>query len=71
MVMAHVLRYIPITDTEQCFTAAQLIVDNGTFRGVERPSTYFARCTNNLGFVRNDGKLTAFIIGVAIATPTV
>lgn len=26
---------------------------------------------NNLGFIGNDSKLTAFIIGVAIATPTV
>ena len=51
MVMAHVLRFVPITDAEQCFTAAQLIVDTGTFGNVERPWVYFTRCSNNLGFV--------------------
>ena len=51
MIMAHVLRFVPITDAEQCFTAAQLIVDTGTFGNVERPWVYFTRCSNNLGFV--------------------
>ena len=51
MVMAHALRFVPITDAEQCFTAAQLIVDTGTFGNVERPWVYFTRCSNNLGFV--------------------
>lgn len=51
MIMAHVLRFVPITDAEQCFTAAQLIADTGTFGNVERPWVYFTRCTNNLSFV--------------------
>ena len=51
MVMAHVLRFVPVTDAEQCFTAAQLIVDTGTFGNVERPWVYFTRYPFNLGFV--------------------
>lgn len=51
MAMAHMLRFVPITDAEQCFTAAQLLVDTGTFGNVERPWVYFTRCTNNLSFV--------------------
>lgn len=51
MVMAQVLRFVPITDAEQCFTAAQLLVDTGTFGNVERPWVYFTRCTNNISFV--------------------
>jgi len=51
MAMAHALRFVPKTDAEQCFTAAQLIVDTGTFGNVERSWVYFTRCTNNLGFV--------------------
>lgn len=51
MAMAQALRFVPITDAEQCFTAAQLIVDTGTFGNVERPWVYFTRCSNNLGFV--------------------
>lgn len=51
MAMAHALRFVPKTDAEQCFTAAQLIVDTGTFGNVERSWVYFTRCSNNLGFV--------------------
>lgn len=51
MVMAHVLRFTPKTDAEQCFTAAQLLVDTGTFGNVERPFVYFTRYPHNLGFV--------------------
>ncbi|MBR5301933.1 MAG: hypothetical protein IKU38_03775 [Clostridia bacterium] len=51
MIMAHVLRFVPKTDAEQCFTAAQLLVDTGTFGNVERSWVYFTRCSNNLGFV--------------------
>ena len=51
MGMGHTLRYTPITDTEQCYTAAQLLVDTGTFGNNERSWVYFTRCTNNLGFV--------------------
>ena len=51
MAMAHALRFVPKTDAEQCFTAAQLIVDTGTFGNVERPWIYFTRYPFNLGFV--------------------
>ena len=51
MAMAHALRFVPMTDAEQCFTAAQLIVDTGTFGNVERPWVYFTRYPFNLGFV--------------------
>ena len=51
MIMAHVLRFIPKTDAEQCFTAAQLLVDTGTFGNNERSWIYFTRCSNNIGFI--------------------
>ena len=51
MAMAHALRFVPITDVEQCYTAAQLIADTGTFGNVERPWVYFTRYPFNLGFV--------------------
>lgn len=51
IIMAHVLRFVPKTDAEQCFTAAELIVDTGTFGNVERPFIYFTRYPFNLGFV--------------------
>ena len=51
MAMANILRFVPKTDAEQCFTAAQLIVDTGTFGNVERPWVYFTRYPFNLGYV--------------------
>lgn len=51
MIMAHALRFIPKTDAEQCFTAAQLLVDTGTFGSNERSWIYFTRCSNNIGFI--------------------
>lgn len=51
MMMGALLRYDPKTDAEQCFTAAKLIVDTGTFGNVERPWVYFTRYPFNLGFV--------------------
>lgn len=51
MSMAHVLRFVPKTDAEQCFTAAEMIVDTGTFGNAERPFIYFTRYPFNLGFV--------------------
>lgn len=51
MIMAHLLRFIPKTDAEQCFTAAQLLVDTGTFGNNERSFIYFTRYPHNLGFV--------------------
>lgn len=49
--MGSLLRYEPMTDAEQCYTAAQLLVDTGTFGDNERSWVYFTRCTNNLGVV--------------------
>ena len=51
LAMAQALRFVPITDVEQCFTAAELIVDTGTFGNVERSWVYFTRYPFNLGFV--------------------
>ncbi|MBP3656009.1 MAG: hypothetical protein J6K32_04850 [Clostridia bacterium] len=51
MVMGAILRYAPNTDAEQCFTAAQLIVDSGTFGSNERSFIYFTRYPHNLGYV--------------------
>ena len=51
MLMAQALRFEPKTDAEQCFTAAQLIVDSGTFADNERSFVYFTRYPHNLGFV--------------------
>lgn len=51
LVVGAVLRYAPMTDAEQCITAARLIVEKGTFGDNERSWTYFSRCTNNLGYV--------------------
>lgn len=51
MTMGALLRYMPNTDAEQCYTAAQLLVDTGTFGDNERSWEYFTRCTNNLGVV--------------------
>ena len=49
--MASAMRYVPITDTEQCFTAAQLLADTGTYGNVYRYWEYFTRCSHNLGLV--------------------
>ena len=51
LTMGDVLRYVPITDAEQCYTAAQLLVDTGTFGNNERSWIYFTRCTNNIAFI--------------------
>lgn len=51
MLMAHALRFIPKTDAEQCFTAAQLLCDTGTFGTNERSFVYFTRYPHNLGMV--------------------
>jgi len=51
MIMAHALRFIPKTDAEQCFTAAQLLCDTGTFGTNERSFVYFTRYPHNLGMV--------------------
>ncbi len=51
MILGVQLRHIPFTDAEQCYTAAQLLVDTGTFGNNERSWIYFTRCTNNLGVI--------------------
>ena len=51
LVMGCVLRFEPVTDAEQCFTAAQLLVDGGTFGDNERSLIYFTRYPHNLGLV--------------------
>ncbi|MDO5376936.1 MAG: hypothetical protein Q4G52_01255 [Clostridia bacterium] len=51
LLMAQALRFEPKTDAEQCFTAAQRLVDTGTFGDSERSVTYFTRYPHNLGLV--------------------
>ena len=51
LIMGGVLRFEPVTDAEQCFTAAQLLVDHGTFGDNERSLIYFTRYPHNLGLV--------------------
>ena len=51
LIMGCVLRFEPVTDAEQCFTAAQLLVDHGTFGDSERSLIYFTRYPHNLGLV--------------------
>ena len=51
LVMSQLLRFTPITDLEQCYTAAQLLVDQGGFGNLERPFVYFTRYPHNLGLV--------------------
>lgn len=51
LLMAQALRFEPKTDAEQCFTAAKLLVDTGTFGSSERAATYFSRYPHNLGLV--------------------
>lgn len=51
LVVGAVLRYAPMTDAEQCYTAAQLLVDTGTYGQSERAFNYFTRYPFNLGIV--------------------
>ena len=51
LAMGAALRYAPMTDTEQCFTAAQLLADTGTYGQTYRYWEYFTRCPHNLGLV--------------------
>ena len=51
MICAAALRHVPITDAEQCFTAASLLCDTGAFETSERAFVYFSRYPFNLGFV--------------------
>ena len=49
--MGAVLRFTPKTDLEQCYTAAQLLVDTGSYGQNERSFAYFTRYPFNLGLV--------------------
>ena len=51
MLCAAALRHIPITDAEQCFTAASLLCDTSAFETSGRAFVYFSRYPFNLGFV--------------------
>ena len=51
LAMGAALHYVPMTDTEQCFTAAQLLADTGTYGQTYRYWEYFTRCPHNLGLV--------------------
>ena len=51
LAMGQALRFIPRTDAEQCFTAAQLLADSGTYGTSERSFVYFTRYPFNLGLV--------------------
>ena len=51
LLMAQALRFTPKTDAEQCFTAAQLLTDTGTYGMSERAWGYFTRYPFNLGIV--------------------
>lgn len=51
MIMGQALRFTPMTDAEQCHTAAKLLVDTGTFGDNERSFIYFTRYPFNLGVV--------------------
>ena len=51
LAMSQLLRFTPVTDLEQCYTAAQLLVDEGGFGNLERPFIYFTRYPHNLGLV--------------------
>ena len=50
-VLSMAFRHVPITDAEQCFTAASLLADTGAFETSERAYIYFSRYPFNLGFV--------------------
>ena len=51
MAMGAALRFTPRTDLEQCYTAAQLLVDTGSYGQNERSYLYFTRYPFNLGLV--------------------
>lgn len=51
MTLGAAMRFEPITDLEQCYTAGQLLADTGEFGNLERPFIYFTRYPHNLGLV--------------------
>lgn len=67
MAMAAALRFEPKTDAEQCYTAAQLLVDTGTFGNNERSFIYFTRYPFNLGLVYALAAIFKFFGALGIA----
>ena len=74
MWMSQLLRFTPMTDAEQCHTAAKLLVDTGTFGNNERSYIYFTRYPFNLGLVYLLAAIFRFFGGLGISdrfTPVV
>ena len=51
LAMAAALRFTPVTDLEQCVTAARRLAQTGTFGDSERSLIYFGRYPHNMGLV--------------------
>ena len=51
LVMASALRFTPVTDLEQCVTAARRLAQTGAFGNSERSLIYFGRYPHNMGLV--------------------
>lgn len=51
LVMASALRFTPVTDLEQCVTAARRLAQTGAFGDSERSLIYFGRYPHNMGLV--------------------
>ena len=51
LTLGGMLRFVPVADAEQCYTAAQLLADTGTYGQHERAVNYFTRYPFNLGLV--------------------
>ena len=49
LVMASALRFTPVTDLEQCVTAARRLAQTGAFGDSERSLIYFGRYPHNMG----------------------
>ncbi len=51
LAMAAALRFTPVTDLEQCVTAARHLAQTGAFGDSERSLIYFGRYPHNMGLV--------------------
>ena len=51
LAMASALRFTPVTDLEQCVTAARRLAQTGEFGDSERSLIYFGRYPHNMGLV--------------------
>lgn len=56
LVMASALRFTPVTDLEQCVTAARRLAQTGAFGDSERSLIYFGRYPHNMGLVYLAGR---------------